>query len=118
MVLSGLNNLWALMFGFLKRQMRREHFKLVVMNSYAAEYLAAFPDLIDGEAIVLQAKAVRAGWQPGLTLSDEDAEAALKLNRLLRRAWDRLPQMLKRKPFDDQFAPLGGWKTAFQRYEL
>lgn len=106
------------MFGFLKKQLRREHFKLVVINSYAAQYLSAFPDLIDGDAVLRQSTEIHSRWQPGSTLSDEDAEAALKLNRTLRRAWDGLPQLLKRQPFHEKFAPLGGWKAAFQRYDL
>ena len=106
------------MFGFLKRQLRREHFKLVVMNSYAAQYLAAFHELVDGEAVVRQSNEIHSRWRPGDTLTGDDADASLRLNRTLRSAWDQLPRSLKPKPFDDQFAPLGGWKAAFKRYEL
>lgn len=105
------------MLGFMKRQMKREHIKLMFQNSHATNYLHAYFDTEETRRVRELTELITQNWNPSELLSDEDLDVMLATNRLLRRLYDSTPSKFS-KSFDDEFQPLLGWKATYRRYGL
>lgn len=111
------------MFGWLKRRMHQEHRKLAYQNFEAAhdpemKTLAGLKgewaayDSYDN-ACKLSSEFILRMSEPGGTKPD-DIDAALKLNKELRRIFDAIGRK-DRGDFDRVYRPLGGWPDYFEQ---
>ena len=103
------------MFGFLKRAAIREHSKLMYQNGLSVNFIAGFdPEL--ASSIEQQVSAINRSWVRGEMLNEDHAKLMLAANKALRKAYDKTPARFA-KTFDEEYAPLLGWREYHSRLE-
>lgn len=103
------------MFGWFKKKADREIIKLLVQNASALDYLSSFDPDVSGQFLVI--KAFQDKFNDGGKFPQEEVDLLLQMNMNLRHLYDEYG-LSRVKSFDQQFTPLVGWQTMYERYGL